>query len=165
MFYCALSKTKHCTQFPVFCLSCHAHLLYVPYLLLFSTLPLLRPLHARLVPCSLLLFLTPTPFSLWQTSSCPFLCLLCLWSLIRKINKKEPIGWKNCGLRSERATRPKQEKPQCNKNIWIGGCSWIETNKYCMYVYRCVSKMEIIMWSIKKKNKKGLPVCGSAYCK
>lgn len=74
VFSCALSKTKHCTQPPLFCLSCHSHSFYAPYLLFFYTLPLLPPSHVCSLPPSLF---SSRPFSLRQTASCPFLCLLC----------------------------------------------------------------------------------------
>lgn len=92
------------------------------------------------IACSLGPLLPPSlpyahPFSLWKTASCPFLCLLCLWSLIRKINKKELFGWKDHVLRSKWTVNPKWEKPQCDKNIWIWGCYSKVTE---IYVYRLI---------------------------
>lgn len=47
------SKTKHFTQPPLFCLFCHAHSFYVPYLLFFATLSLLPSVHVCLLPPTL----------------------------------------------------------------------------------------------------------------
>ena len=92
--------------------------------------PLLPPSHARSLPPSLP---SSRPFSLWQTAGCPFLCLLCWRSLIRKINKKKtPSGWKDRGLSSEWITISHWEKPWCDKNIWIWGFNRIVIYKCCV---------------------------------
>lgn len=139
VFCCTLSKTKHCTQPPIFCLSCHAHSFYVPYPLLFSTL------SPHSLPPSIP---SSHPFSLWQTASCPFLCLLCLWSLIRKINKKTPIGWKDRGLSSEWIKNSHWEDPQCNKSIWIWGSNGIIIDKCFVCIHMHVSEIAIKMTSL-----------------
>lgn len=98
----------------------------------------LHPSPPASIACSLGPLLPPLsyahPFSLWKTASCPFLCLLCLWSLIRKINK-ELFEWKDHVLRSEWRVKTKWEKPQCDKNIWIWGCKSKVTK---IYAYRFI---------------------------